>query len=115
MNEQKCVLKIRFLRNLDFHAEEFGFYFGGGEKQRKGSEQGSDTATGDSGSRKKGWSKERVPLTWSCPRSRAVYPSACAPLVQPRNLAWVQSFLFRAEQKLNLWQVFMPSSGMDVS
>ena len=31
------------------------------------------------------------------------------------TLPWVQSFLFRAEQKLSLWQVFIPSSGTDVS
>lgn len=89
MNEQKYVLKITFLRHLDFHAEEFGVYFGGGEKQRKAFEQGNDTATGEkvTGSRKKGWSKEGVPLPWSCPSSTAIYPSACAPLVQPGNLA----------------------------
>lgn len=88
MNEQKCVL-IAFLRNLDFHSEEFGFYFGGGEKQRKAFEQGNDTATGEKvpGSGKKGWTKERVPRPWSYPSSMAIYPSACAPLVQPRNLA----------------------------
>lgn len=60
-------MKIIFLKKLNFHAEEFGFYFVGSGELQKVFEQESDTITVEKvpGSRKMGWSRERVSL--SCP------------------------------------------------